>query len=85
MFGKKDVRVDLVENTPKPEETAEPEEQPKRSRRKREDDKVAPRTKPERAPKAKREPRKSRNEDEAPVAAGEWNGPRPGFLDISAT
>ncbi|HCB79618.1 MAG TPA: DEAD/DEAH box helicase, partial [Erythrobacter sp.] len=85
VFGKKDVRVDLVENTPKPQETAEPEEQPKRSRKKREDDDFAPRTKPERAPKAKREPRKRRNEDEAPVAAGEWNGPRPGFLDISAT
>ena len=85
VFGKKDVRVDLVENTPKPQETAESEEQPKRSRKKREDDEAAPRTKPERAPKAKREPRKSRNEDEAPVAAGEWNGPRPGFLDISAT
>ena len=85
VFGKKDVRVDLVENTPKSEDSAEPEEQPKRSRKKREDDDVAPRTKPERAPKAKREPRRSRNEDEAPVAAGEWNGPRPGFLDISAT
>ena len=85
VFGKKDVRVDLVENTPKPQETAESEEQPKRSRKKREDDEAAPRTKPERAPKAKREPRRSRNEDEAPVAAGEWNGPRPGFLDISAT
>ncbi|MBA4163975.1 MAG: DEAD/DEAH box helicase, partial [Erythrobacter sp.] len=40
--------------------------------------------KPERADKPCRKDRspRRRDEDEAPVAAGEWNGPRPGFLDV---
>ncbi|MBY6128601.1 DEAD/DEAH box helicase [Qipengyuania aquimaris] len=85
VFGKKDVRVELVE---KPAEEAE--SKPKRGKKRDEDE--APRNappkrekKPARAEddKPKRSRRRDREDDE-PVAAGEWNGPRPGFLDVSA-
>ena len=39
------------------------------------------------APKAEkpaRQPRKA-DQDDGPVEAGEWNGPKPGFLEVSAT
>ncbi len=87
VFGKKDVRVELVE-APKEEKTSKPAKQdsddkaqdkPKRSRKKADAKDEAPRDdKPQ---------RKSRRheQDDAPVPAGEWNGPKPGFLDVSAT
>ncbi|MFT6609340.1 MAG: superfamily II DNA/RNA helicase [Qipengyuania sp.] len=106
VFGKSDVRVDLVEKGAKPaekavaaekasapEKTSAPEKasapedeakpKPKRSRKPRDED-DAPREKPARKAKPKGEPRKRRDEDSEPVASGEWNGPRPGFLDVSA-
>ena len=78
VFGKDDVRVDLVE------QEAKREDQPKRRPEPREEA-VSPREKPARRTKPKGEPRKRRDDDDAPVAAGEWNGPKPAFLDISAT
>lgn len=50
----------------------------------------APREKRPRDDDAAEKPRKSRNtrrrdEDDEPVAAGEWNGPKPGFLDVGFT
>ena len=87
VFGKKDVRVELVD-TPKEEAKSKsakrnsddkPQDKPKRSRKKAEARDESPREdKPQ---------RKSRGyeQDEAPVPAGEWNGPKPGFLDVSAT
>ena len=100
VFGKSDVRVDLVEKGAKPAEKAvavekevvaeqakapEDEAKPKakRSRKPRDED-DAPREKPARQAKPKGEPRKRRDEDSEPAASGEWNGPRPGFLDVSA-
>ena len=56
----------------------------KRARKKRDDDE-APREKPARKARAKNEGRQQRGDDGGSVPAGEWNGPRPGFLDISAT
>ena len=59
------------------------EERPKRERKRKSED--APRSE---KPKTERKPRKAeprraeRREDDEPVAAGEWNGPKPGFLDI---
>ena len=83
VFGKKDVRVDLVE-APKDEKKSKParqdsEDKPKRGRR-RADAKQD-------APYDDQPQRKSRRHehDDAPVPAGEWNGPKPGFLDVSAT
>ena len=80
VFGKKDVRVDLVEPSKddadeKPAKRERKEEAPKRARKS--DD----------APTAERKPRNSRrrDEDNEPVPAGEWNGPKPDFLAVSAT
>ena len=80
VFGKADVRVELVDR----EEQSQAEEKPKRARKAR-DDREQPREEVEREAKPKKEPRRKRDQDDAPVAAGEWNGPRPGFLDVSAT
>jgi len=84
VFGKADVRVELVD---RPAEEPLDEKPAKRSRRRDED---APREeRPSRPPRADRspkrekpEPRRTRDEDDEPVPAGEWNGPRPGFLDV---
>ncbi|MGE5953233.1 MAG: DEAD/DEAH box helicase [Qipengyuania vulgaris] len=87
VFGKKDVRVELVE-APKDEKTSKPAKQdsddkaqdkPKRGRKKAEAKDETPRE-----DKAQRKPRRH-EQDDAPVPAGEWNGPKPGFLDVSAT
>jgi superfamily II DNA/RNA helicase len=106
VFGKSDVRVELVDKAAKPaekavaaekasspEKTSAPEKasapeddakpKPKRSRKPRDED-DAPREKPARQAKPKGEPRKRRDEGSEPAASGEWNGPRPGFLDVSA-
>ena len=83
VFGKEDVRVELADRS------AEEAEKPRRARSDREERDEAP-AKRERSPrKAKDEskPRKKarsprHDEDDAPVPAGEWNGPKPGFLDV---
>lgn len=101
VFGKKDVRVELVDSSA---EDQEADKKPKRSRAKTRGDEEQgepPEKKPRKARSgrandgeeassrdAKRDKSKSRRkdrdgEDEA-AAAGEWNGPRPGFLDFSA-
>ncbi|RJX66771.1 DEAD/DEAH box helicase [Tsuneonella suprasediminis] len=94
IFGKKDVRVELTA----PAKTEEPEvesddaaeDQPRRTRSRRKDaDERQERPRQERSPRGERnEPRRSRGRDDyddAPIPAGEWNGPRPSFLDVSAT
>ncbi|WP_284125796.1 DEAD/DEAH box helicase [Parerythrobacter aestuarii] len=90
VFGKADVRVELKqpseeksEDKPKRERKPRPEqEQPQRDekpqRRSRKDDSDA---KPQRAPRG----RSRRDEQDEPTAPGEWNGPQPGFLGVSAT
>ncbi|MBX7526681.1 DEAD/DEAH box helicase [Qipengyuania vesicularis] len=87
VFGKKDVRVELVE-TPKGEpEAKKPEKDDKPEREEREDKPKRSRKKDADAPredKPKRSSRK-RDQDDEPVPAGEWNGPKPGFLEVSAT
>jgi superfamily II DNA/RNA helicase len=92
VFGKKDVRVDLVEKQAD-ESEAEAKPEPKRGRKRAEGDKAASAPKREkradRADKARGDkPKRSRSrdrDDDELVAPGEWNGPRPGFLDVSAT
>jgi len=86
VFGKDDVRVELTErgseSDAEPEERDElPKKQTKKSPRKARDEKP-PRD--EEVSEKARKPRKSREreEDNEPVPAGEWNGPKPGFLDV---
>ena len=90
VFGKKDVRVELVEPAAKPEakskredsgEKPEPKKRAEKPKAKSDkQDKKADRSeKPakSKAPKAKPET--------AAEDAGDWNGPVPGFLDVSAS
>ena len=82
VFGKEDVRVELKPAEPEADEkpprkpARQPADEPREERPKK------PRREKEvRAEKPKRSsPR--RDEDDEPVPAGEWNGPRPGFLDV---
>jgi superfamily II DNA/RNA helicase len=97
VFGKKDVRVELTPE-PAREPEQEAEEQPRRARRERADERTElPReerkrrresedrpernTRPERPDRQDR-PHRYRDVDDAPVPAGEWNGPKPSFLDV---
>jgi len=98
VFGKKDVRVELkAAPEPEPEdvepEADEPVEKPRRASRERtpeprEERPAKPRRdKPERParparPARQETPHRARDEGDAPAPAGEWNGPRPGFLDV---
>ena len=87
VFGKKDVRVELPKAQPDAgrDEQSRDEQEPRKARGKRED-------RPERAETAERTVRKAREEaprrarragpEEEPVPAGEWNGPKPGFLSV---
>ena len=91
VFGKKDVRVELKALEPdEPEPATEARERPARSPGRDEHPREALPKKPRRAkdsvtrPERQDRPRRARDEDDAPVPAGEWNGPRPGFLDLSA-
>ncbi|MAM40116.1 MAG: DEAD/DEAH box helicase [Erythrobacter sp.] len=77
VFGKKDVRVELVE-APKDEPAPT-----KRERSDRTSSKPRQNADGDRAKKAKQSYRDS-DRDDGPTAPGEWNGPRPGFLDVSA-
>ncbi|WP_324260941.1 DEAD/DEAH box helicase [Altererythrobacter sp. H2] len=79
------------EDRPQPEEPRE--ERPRKARPERGERKPRPERadRQERAPRPERSsraeqaadrPRRYRDEDDAPVPAGEWNGPKPGFLDV---
>ncbi len=108
VFGKEDVRVDLVEKPSEPSRPAEPAKPSKSSKPSKSAAKPAAREadedgqergersakpKRDRAPKretaASRKPsesesRRRHTDDDQPTRPGEWNGPVPGFLDISA-
>ena len=98
VFGKADVRVEL-KSAPEPETREEepredeprevksprsrkgaredrPEREPREPRKSRQSEREAP------APRAERAPRRSEPQD-PPSKPGEWNGPKPGFLDIT--
>ena len=88
VFGRKDVRVEL-KPAPEPREERDEDEKPRRARRERgEEEGEARPAKPRREKTAKPEraerSRHRRDEDSEPVPAGEWNGPKPDFLNISA-
>ncbi|WP_095013225.1 DEAD/DEAH box helicase [Tsuneonella mangrovi] len=100
VFGKKDVRVELAAAPEKQpdrevEDKNEADERPKRGRgRKNSEESVE--AAPDKAESPKREPKarseatkparasRRRDADEESVPAGEWNGPQPGFLGVSA-
>ena len=99
VFGKKDVRVDLVEKSdgdaapekkvekPAKNNAKEPAEKPRRANNSDERREQAPskprKSREHRSDEPVRNQRRSpRDEDDEPVAAGEWNGPKPGFLDV---
>ncbi|WJY18022.1 DEAD/DEAH box helicase [Alteriqipengyuania flavescens] len=95
VFGKNDVRVELKQPAAdKPEKRSKPKkaeaedsEAPEQARdpspgRKPRKDTRKSEEKREKPAKTQRKPR--RQQDEEPVPAGEWNGPRPDFLDTSA-
>ncbi|WP_341711309.1 DEAD/DEAH box helicase [Erythrobacter sp.] len=85
LFGKQDVRVELKAPEPEAEverEEAEPKRRPREERQERD-------SRRERAPRREKEPeagkpRRYRDEDDSPTKPGEWNGPMPGFLNVSA-
>ncbi|WP_435417305.1 DEAD/DEAH box helicase [Parerythrobacter aurantius] len=95
VFGKADVRVEL-KPAPEPEPR---DEEPRRARQDREpsEERVRKPRRPEREerpreerprderraePRAERAPRRGEPQD-PPTKPGEWNGPRPGFLDVT--
>jgi superfamily II DNA/RNA helicase len=88
IFGKSDVRVELkaAEKDEKPEQS----EKPKRESKKKRDDqprgeraKKPRREKEAKAEKpAKKSKRRDDDDDNDQTPAGEWNGPKPGFLDV---
>ena len=88
VFGKKDVRVELkapesgdAAEKPKSKSRGKREEKPREERAKKpRREKEAKADKPKRASK----PRQDIDDDE-PTPAGEWNGPKPGFLGVSAS
>ncbi|MXO95840.1 DEAD/DEAH box helicase [Erythrobacter aquimaris] len=89
VFGKKDVRVELVEPDTKSKPKSEREESDQKSEPKKRSEK--PKAKPEkRAKKADQAEKPVKSKASKPKTestaedAGEWNGPVPGFLDISA-
>ena len=87
-FGRDDVRVELADPAVESQERAdqqddrsEPSARPARKQRRDEED----------APKRERSERKPRSasrgrdrNDDPPTNPGEWNGPQPSFLDVSA-
>lgn len=76
LFGKSDVRVELAQ----PEAKEDDPRQEKKPRRPRKDKIASSEEKP-----AKRTRSRNRDfDDDPPTAPGDWNGPRPGFLDVSA-
>jgi superfamily II DNA/RNA helicase len=81
VFGKSDVRVAMKDAPAKGDK-------PKRARKPREekpqvDERPAKPRREQPAKAEKSEPRRTRrDEEDEPVAPGEWNGPPPGFLGV---
>ena len=96
VFGKKDVRVELPkaqpqQQKPQQDESDEVEDQrdekPRRTRSRNDDERQESR-KPARQKRDDRPAQKPqgqsrrRDQDEEPIPAGEWNGPKPDFLGV---
>ncbi|MEO0591793.1 MAG: ATP-dependent helicase, partial [Pseudomonadota bacterium] len=78
VFGKDDVRVELAEAGARSEQADEAREPaPKKPKREQRADAKETSEKPRRS-----KARGRRDEDDEPIPVGEWNGPKPGFLDV---
>lgn len=82
VFGKDDVRVELAEASSKADmsevrKVQSNEERKSRTNRKHSSNDESSQPKPRR-----NSARPDREEDNEPIPAGEWNGPKPGFLDV---
>ena len=86
VFGKEDVRVELADPVAAHEEgEAVEDERPKKPRRERSgrDAKRDLKGNAEAGEKPRRSrSRRPREDDDEPIPVGEWNGPKPGFLDV---
>ncbi|MFN3989016.1 MAG: DEAD/DEAH box helicase [Erythrobacter sp.] len=87
VFGKADVRVDLSEVIARAEAARAAEPEADEDTRDERPETTPRRAREERKPRRARSERKGRphHEDDEPVPAGEWNGPRPAFLDVGIT
>ncbi|MBX7515112.1 DEAD/DEAH box helicase [Qipengyuania sp. GH38] len=87
VFGKKDVRVELVEPDSKSKAKTDRGGSGKNSEPRKAADKAKPEKRAKKADQSEK-PAKSKaprpKADHAAEDAGEWNGPVPGFLDVSA-
>ncbi|RGP40348.1 RNA helicase [Altererythrobacter insulae] len=91
VFGKKDVRVELAQPEAKEDKPRE-ERKPRSSGRGKKDEGAEDTPKKpqrERKPRSDEKPEKKarsrqRDTDDEAIPAGEWNGPKPGFLDVGA-
>ena len=81
VFGKDDVRVELAQPGAEPEAEEREERPKKRSKSEGRDKDPRDDTRSEK-PRRARKSREREEEDNEPVPAGEWNGPKPGFLDV---
>ncbi|MBD2841521.1 DEAD/DEAH box helicase [Erythrobacter rubeus] len=98
VFGKDDVRVELADPSAKASEDEQSDGKKPRNRRKeRPDDAEGEAKEKTKKGRSQRKPKpdeatqrnaqsksrsRRRDEDDEPTAPGEWNGPKPGFLDI---
>ncbi|MFL0356300.1 DEAD/DEAH box helicase [Erythrobacter sp. GH1-10] len=95
VFGKEDVRVELAGAAGETKEDKPKRSRARKQDDEREEAPSKPKSKPapkrERAPRKEkadekpeqeRKPRRRRDEDSDPGSADEWNGPKPGFLDV---
>ncbi|MEM9086245.1 MAG: DEAD/DEAH box helicase [Pseudomonadota bacterium] len=82
VFGKDDVRVELAETDAAREAEADApsgrSEKPRREKSKRDAKRDAS---SDEKPRRTRN-RRARDEGDEPIPVGEWNGPKPGFLDV---
>ncbi|TWJ10300.1 DEAD/DEAH box helicase [Altererythrobacter ishigakiensis] len=91
VFGKKDVRVELAE--PEAKSGKSRDENKSRDARKTADqqsEEAPKKPRRERKPKTEKKPERKtsssrHNEENEPIPAGEWNGPKPGFLDFGVS
>ena len=85
VFGKSDVRVELAEPTVSKPREAKPERTDRASKRERGQRGGSAERGERAAGSSRNEHRSYASKDDAPVPAGEWNGPKPAFLEIGAT
>ncbi len=83
VFGKDDVRVELAEPGEQSEQQGEHEERDERPKKARHEKRTRDDHREEK-PRRSRSRRDYQDEDSEPIPAGEWNGPKPGFLDVGA-